>query len=71
MVRPIGDYIYLRKMNAWMSDIKLYLLNASTFAISLTTIDMTLKLVLLVVSIGYTINKWLLLHNRDDQETNK
>ncbi len=51
-----------------MSDIKLYVLNASTFAISFTTIDMTLKLFLLIVSIGYTINKWMLLNNKDDQD---
>lgn len=55
-------------MNAWMSDIKLYVLNASTFAISFTPIDMTLKLFLLIVSIGYTINKWMLLNNKDDQD---
>jgi len=58
-------------MNAWMSDIKLYVLNASTFAISFTTIDMTLKLLLLIVSIGYTINKWWLLQQKDDQDKEK
>lgn len=51
-----------------MSDIKLFLLNASTFVISFSAIDMTLKLLLLIVSIGYTINKWLLLRKKNDQD---
>jgi hypothetical protein len=55
-------------MNSWMSDIKLFLLNASTFVISFSAIDMTLKLLLLIVSIGYTINKWLLLRKKNDQD---
>jgi hypothetical protein len=58
-------------MNAWMSDIKLYFLNVGTLAISFTTIDMTLKILLLIVSIGYTINKWWLLQKKDDQEEEK
>jgi len=58
-------------MNAWMSDIKLYFLNVGTLAISFTTIDMTLKLMLLIVSIGYTINKWWLLQKKDDQDKEK
>jgi len=44
-----------------MSDIKLYILNASTFAISFTHIDMVLKILLLLISIGYTAQKWYLL----------
>jgi hypothetical protein len=58
-------------MNFWMSDIKLYFLNVGTLAISFTTIDMTLKIMLLIVSIGYTINKWLLLQKKDDQDKEK
>lgn len=54
-----------------MSDIKLYLLNASTFAISFTALDMTLKLLLLIVSIGYTINKWWVLQDKNDQDKEK
>lgn len=41
-----------------MEDLKLYLLNASAMIISFTDVDMVLKLILLVVSIGYTVNKW-------------
>ena len=45
-----------------LSDLRLYTLNAGSFAISLTDIDVMLKLVLLIVTIGYTINKWYLMN---------
>jgi len=44
-----------------ISDLKIYLLNLGTFAISMTHADMILKLTLLGVSIGYTAHKWWLL----------
>ena len=58
-------------MNAWMSDVKLYLLNVSTLAISFSQIDMVLKILLLIVSIGYTINKWLYLREEKKQNEDK
>lgn len=48
-----------------MEDLKLYLLNAFAMIISFTEIDMFLKLLLLVVSIGYTVNKWYNLRNKN------
>ena len=56
-------------MNEWMSDIKLYLLNASALAISMTNLEVIFKILLLVISIGYTLNKWVLL--RDNKKQNK
>ena len=41
------------------SDLKLYALNTSALAISMTNIELGLKVVLLLVSIGYTITKWI------------
>jgi hypothetical protein len=41
-----------------MEDLKLYLINLSTMIISFTEVDMLLKFMLLVSSIGYTLNKW-------------
>jgi hypothetical protein len=42
-----------------LTDLKLYCLNASAFTISLTDwLEPTLKLTLLVVTIGYTAHKW-------------
>ncbi len=39
----------------------------SSLAISFTEIDMALKLLLLVVTIGYTINKWYLMNKKKDK----
>ena len=42
-----------------MSDFKLYLLNAFSLTVSFTDIELGLKIILLIVSIGYTISKWV------------
>jgi len=47
-----------------MGDIKLYSLSFVGFAMSLTNIDVILKIILLALTIGYTIQKWYLL-NKD------
>ncbi len=41
---------------------KLYIINASTLGVTtFTNIEMGLKVVLLLVTIGYTIDKWIKL----------
>jgi hypothetical protein len=45
------------------TDLKIYLLNGSTMIISLTQIEPTLKIILLLLSIGYTVNRWYILYN--------
>jgi len=50
-----------------ISDLKIYLLNLSTFAISLSHVDMILKILLLAISIGYTTHKWWLLNKNKDK----
>lgn len=47
------------------TDIKVMLLNASTFVISFAEIEMALKIALLVISIGYTAQKWYLMHKKN------
>jgi len=47
------------KMN--LTDLKIYIINASTLAISMSQIDILLKVILLSVSIGYTVHKWYLM----------
>jgi len=43
-----------------ISDIKLYTLNASTLGVTtFTHIEDGLKIILLVITIGYTISKWI------------
>lgn len=41
-----------------LTDLKIYGLNISALAISFTQIENTLKIMLLIASIGYTIQKW-------------
>jgi len=48
-----------------MQDIKIYALNTSSLAISFTNLDTILKVVLLLVSIGYTVNKWYLINKKN------
>ena len=40
-------------------DIKILVANELTLAISMTHIEVTLKVVLLLISIGYTVTKWV------------
>ena len=45
-------------MNA--SDIKLYVMNASTLGVTtFTQIEDSLKILLLIITIGYTLSKWI------------
>ena len=45
-------------------DIKLLAANAITLAISMTHIEVTLKVILLLISIGYTVAKWVKLKEK-------
>ncbi len=56
-------------MSNWMGDIKMYLLNIGTFAISMSHIDMILKITLLILSVGYTAQRWYLL-DKERREKN-
>ncbi len=51
-------------------DLKVYLTNAGALSISLTDIDAILKIALLLVSRGYTIQRWYLM-NKKSNENNK
>ena len=57
-------------MDSWMADVKMYLLNVGTLAISMSQIDMILKITLLALSVGYTAQRWYLL-NKDKDKDNK
>jgi hypothetical protein len=46
------------------ADIKLYAINAISLAVSMTNIEPVLKILLLMVTIGYTVNKWYHLRNK-------
>ncbi len=48
-----------------LSDIKLYAMNAGALGVTtFTQIEAPLKIFLLIVTIGYTISKWVELKNK-------
>ncbi len=47
-----------------LADIKLYAINGSSLMLSFTNIDAILKIILLSISIGYTLQRWYLI-NKD------
>ena len=53
------------KMNE--TDIKVMMLNASTFIVSFAEIEMALKIALLLISIGYTAQRWYFLRKNSNE----
>jgi len=47
-----------------ISDIKLLAINGLALAISMTHLEVSLKIILLLVTIGYTISKWVKLKEK-------
>ena len=47
-------------------DVKIYAINLSTMILSLSQIEVMLKIMLLVASIGYTISKWIEIYRKKD-----
>jgi hypothetical protein len=45
-----------------LTDLKIYGLNLGAFAISLTEVELLLKVTVLLVTIGYTLQKWYLMN---------
>ena len=49
--------------------LKLYVINASTLGVTtFTTLEMGLKIFLLIVTIGYTVAKWINLKKQDAKD---
>tara|TARA_R110000803_G_scaffold200577_3_gene265008 strand:+ start:3775 stop:3930 length:156 start_codon:yes stop_codon:yes gene_type:complete len=48
-----------------ITDYKTLLINLGTFLFSMTNIDIVLKIILLAVTIGYTLHKWYLLNTKN------
>jgi hypothetical protein len=44
------------------TDLKLYTLNIMSLFISMTAVEPALKIILLVASIGYTIQRWWIMN---------
>lgn len=47
-----------------MNDFKLYIFNAFSFMVSFTEIDEILKIILLLITIGYTAQRWYYLNKK-------
>tara|TARA_R110000744_G_scaffold355586_2_gene462166 strand:- start:173 stop:328 length:156 start_codon:yes stop_codon:yes gene_type:complete len=45
-----------------ITDYKTIIINLTTFGISMSNIDVLLKILLLSITIGYTVQKWYLLN---------
>jgi len=55
-----------------IGDLKMYVINISTLAISMTQIDMVLKTSLLIITIFYTLHKWYMeAKNKKNNNKNK
>jgi hypothetical protein len=49
------------------TDIKVLLLNTTTLSISMSQVETVLKLLLIIISIGYTAQRWYFLRkNREE-----
>ena len=51
--------------NVGITDLKIYSLNATILGISFTDIDIMLKVILVLISIGYTGHKWFLMYEKN------
>mgnify|MGYP003652986829 FL=1 len=51
-----------------ITDYKTLLINLGTFLFSMSNVDVILKVVLLTVTIGYTLNKWYLLNKSNGRK---
>ena len=54
-----------------IGDVKLYLINLATMLISITNIEAMLKILLLIVTIGYTAYKWYFVVDKNKDGKNK
>ena len=48
-----------------ISDIKILSINGIVLGISMTQIDVLLKIIFLLVSIGYTLHKWYIMNGKN------
>jgi len=44
-----------------IDDIKVYIANAFTITVSMTSVDMVFKTLLFLATFGYTIHRWILM----------
>lgn len=50
-----------------ISDVKLFSANSAALAVSYTTVSESIKLLILLLTLGYTINKWYIMVQKNKQ----
>lgn len=50
------------------SELKLWFINLSVLTISFSQVENTLKIIALLVAIGYSIDKWRILRQKRDND---
>ena len=53
-----------------VTDFKIYALNGTVMALNFSNVELGLKIVLAVVVIGYTAQKWYLMNKNKNNEKN-
>jgi|TARA_R100000482_G_scaffold108196_1_gene50504 hypothetical protein len=48
-----------------LTDLKIYSLNFGALALSLTEIELILKVAVLAITAGYTVHKWYLIYKKN------
>ena len=56
------------KKNKMLADYKVLFINASSFGISMTDIDVGLKIFLLLITIFYTLQKWWIMNKKNNDK---
>jgi hypothetical protein len=51
-----------------IQDYKTLYINFGSLGLSLTNIDIVLKITLLVITIGYTVQKWYLMNKKNNDK---
>jgi hypothetical protein len=57
-------------MKTSLTDFKIYLLNTTALGLTFAHIDIFLKLVLVLTTLGYTLHKWYIF-NKNNKNQNK
>ena len=50
-----------------LTDVKVYGLNAVSLMITMTEVEDTLKIILLIASIGYTAQRWYIMNKNQEE----
>lgn len=51
-----------------VTDLKVYGFNALSLMITFTNVEDAMKMILMLASIGYTMHKWYLMHQKSKEE---